>query len=106
MKKLSLKERQFDYSFNEGDVVVFADDSPYEIYVFCEPWYVKTKKYKGKIGVVKECCGHLHLQNKGVIFLCEVQFKREKTKTMAAYFLPYYGRVLLVEKMNNKEICL
>lgn len=86
------EKREWNYYFEEGDFVVFADDIPknYEIInthkdSFCEK--ININDFKNKVGIVKKCWCDLESFASGSVYMVEVDFDGKIVTNFAQLFL-------------------
>lgn len=94
--KTPMEEREWNYSFNEGDEVMFAPDLPDSYFEsvgeFLEDTSLdlsKFKDYRGKKGIVKKCWSDLHAFGRGSSYMCEVHFDGLVHSTMCQFYVKY-----------------
>jgi len=91
--KTPMEEREWNYSFDEGDEVMFAPDLPDSYFEsdgdFHYPGLGKFKDYRGKKGVVTKCWSDLHAFGRGSSYMCEVKFDGLSHSTMCQFFVKY-----------------
>lgn len=88
----NFEERKWNYYFEEGDLVLFADDIPlnYEIInTHKDSFYEKINldDYKNKVGKVLRCWSDLHTFANGSIYIVEVNFDGKTVTNFAQLFL-------------------
>jgi hypothetical protein len=91
--KTPMEEREWNYSFNEGDEVMFAPDLPDSYFesgdVYNYNNLSKFKDYRGKKGIVKKCWSDLHAFGRGSSYMCEVHFDGLVHSTMCQFYVKY-----------------
>jgi hypothetical protein len=94
--KTPMEEREWNYSFTEGDEVMFAPDLPDSYFEsvgeFLEDTFLdlrKFKDYRGQKGVVKKCWSDLHAFGRGSSYMCEVHFDGLVHSTMCQFYVKY-----------------
>jgi hypothetical protein len=91
--KTPMEEREWNYYFNGGDEVMYAQDLSDSFFESGEeifyPNFSKFKDYRGKKGVVKKCWSDLHAFGKGSSYMCEVHFDGLVHSTLCQYFVKY-----------------
>lgn len=85
-------EREWNYSFEEGDLVMFADDIPLKheiINTHKDSFYeqINLDDYKNKIGKVVRCWSDLHTFASGTVYMVEVDFDGKIITNFAQLFL-------------------
>ena len=84
------EKRAWNYYFDEGDLVYFADDIPlnYDIINLHENSHKKINlnDFENKTGVVKRCWPDLESFGRGSCYLCEVDFNGETVTNFAQFF--------------------
>ena len=93
-----MEEREWNYSFTEGDEVMFAPDLPDSYFdsvgEFLENTFLDLrpfKDYRGKKGIVTKCWSDLHAFGRGSSYMCEVKFDKLTHSTMCQFFVKYNG---------------
>ena len=87
-KKTAFEIREWNYSFDQGMVVKFADDLPEGTKVYEGPgYYLDPKDFGGKIGIVIECWSDLHSFASGTYYYCKVNFGSIIVTAPAQYFV-------------------
>lgn len=76
----SFENREWNYHFNEDDLVVFANDIPIPI----DETY---KEYKNRVGVVRKCWEDIHTFANGSIYMVNVDFNGKIITNFAQLFL-------------------
>jgi len=96
--KTPMEEREWNYSFSEGDEVMFAPDLPDSYFdsvgEFLEDTFLDLrpfKDYRGKKGIVTKCWSDLHAFGRGSSYMCEVKFDKLTHSTMCQFFVKYNG---------------
>ena len=91
-----MEEREWNYSFNEGEEVMFAPDLPDSYFdsvgEFLEDTFLDLrpfKDYRGKKGIVTKCWSDLHAFGRGSSYMCEVKFDGLVHSTMCQFFVKY-----------------
>lgn len=94
--KTPMEEREWNYSFNEGEEVMFAPDLPDSYFdsvgEFLEDTFLDLrpfKDYRGKKGIVTKCWSDLHAFGRGSSYMCEVKFDGLVHSTMCQFFVKY-----------------
>jgi hypothetical protein len=94
--KTPMEEREWNYSFTEGDEVMFAPDLPDNYFDSVGDFLVDTfldlrpfKDYRGKKGIVTKCWSDLHAFGRGSSYMCEVKFDKLTHSTMCQFFVKY-----------------
>jgi hypothetical protein len=94
--KTPMEEREWNYSFTEGDEVMFAPDLPDSYFEsvgeFLEDTFLdlrKFKDYRGQKGIVKKCWSDLHAFGRGSSYMCEVHFDGLVHSTMCQFYVKY-----------------
>lgn len=76
--KTPMEEREWNYSFGEGEEVMFAPDLPDSYFESNGDFNVynlkQFKDYRGKKGIVTKCWSDLHAFGRGSSYMCEVKF--------------------------------
>ena len=74
--KTDFEKREWNYSFEQGMVVRFADDLPEgtQIWDGGTPLYYYPKDYMDKLAIVIECFCDLHSFGRGSYYTCRVLF--------------------------------
>lgn len=88
------EQREWNYYFEEGDLVIFADDIPLNheiINTHKDSFYEKINldDYKNKIGKVVRCWSDLHTFANGTVYMAEVDFDGKIITNFAQLFLKY-----------------
>ncbi len=86
------EEREWNYYFEEGDLVMFADDIPLKheiINTHKDSFYEKINldDYKNKVGKVVRCWSDLHAFANGTVYMVEVNFDGKIITNFAQLFL-------------------
>ena len=96
--KTPMEEREWNYSFDEGEEVMFAPDLPDSYFdsvgEFLENTFLDLrpfKDYRGKKGIVIKCWSDLHAFGRGSSYMCEVKFDGLTHSTMCQFFVKYKG---------------
>jgi hypothetical protein len=92
--KTPMEEREWNYSFGEGEEVMFAPDLPdsyFESDGDFNVYHLKQfKDYRGKKGIVTKCWSDLHAFGRGSSYMCEVKFEDLIQQTfMTQFFVKY-----------------
>jgi hypothetical protein len=96
--KTPMEEREWNYSFGEGEEVMFAPDLPDSYFDsvgdFLEDTFLDLrpfKDYRGKKGIVTKCWSDLHAFGRGSSYMCTVDFDGLVHSTMCKFFVKYDG---------------
>jgi len=94
--KTPMEEREWNYSFGEGEEVMFAPDLPDSYFdsvgEFLEDTFLDLrpfKEYRGKKGIVTKCWSDLHAFGRGSSYMCEVNFNGLIHSTITQFFVKY-----------------
>ena len=94
--KTPMEEREWNYSFDEGEEVMFAPDLPDSYFESVGDYLDNTfldlrpfKDYRGKKGIVTKCWSDLHAFGRGSSYMCEVKFDGLVHSTMCQFFVKY-----------------
>ena len=94
--KTPMEEREWNYSFGEGEEVMFAPDLPDSYFESVGEFLDNTfldlrpfKDYRGKKGIVTKCWSDLHAFGRGSSYMCEVKFDGLVHSTMCQFFVKY-----------------
>jgi hypothetical protein len=93
--KTPMEEREWNYSFGEGEEVMFAPDLPdsyFESNGDFNVYHLKQfKDYRGKKGIVTKCWSDLHAFGRGSSYMCVVKFDGLTHSTMCQFLVKYDG---------------
>lgn len=88
IEQTDFEKREWNYSFEQGMVVKFADDLPEDTKVYNEPGeYFYPKDFVDKIGIVLECWSDLHSFAAGTYYFCKINFGNVFMTAPAQYFV-------------------
>lgn len=94
--KTPMEEREWNYSFGEGEEVMFAPDLPDcqfdSVGEFLENTFLdlrQFKDYRGRKGIVTKCWSDLHAFGRGSSYMCEVNFDGLIQSFMCQFLVKY-----------------